>query len=124
MLILTVLKILAGTNFLDGAEDLDDQNAMVRDHCATALADDVRMADLLGVADISHIINDVVGVFLEGVIGRTVEGGAAAIIVHAQAAADIYEFDLETHLVKLGIKARRLLHGPFHNENVRNLGAD
>src|SRR5437899_5976813 len=110
MLALAVLKILAGTNFFDRAENLHDQNAMMRDHGAAALADEVRMANLLGVADIGDIINDVIGVFLERIIGRTVEGGAAAIIVHAQAAAHINEFDLETHLAKLGVKARRLLN--------------
>src|SRR2546430_9676618 len=36
---------------------------------STALADNVRMRDLFRVTNVSNIVNDVVGVFLEAVIG-------------------------------------------------------
>ena len=82
------------------------------------------MRHLLGVANVGDVIDDVVGVFLEGVVGRAVEGRAAAVVIHAQAAAHIEILDVETHLVKLGVKARRFLHRLLDRQNVRHLRAD
>src|SRR5262245_23244471 len=96
----------------------------MRDHGTAAFADDIGMRDLLRITDVRDIINDVVCVFLEGVIGGAVECGTAAIVVHSQPAADIQEFNLETHLVELGVKPRGLLHSSFYNENIRDLGTD
>ncbi len=72
---LAVLEHLPGRDFFNGAKDLDDQHAVMRHHRPSALADDVRMRHLLGVADIGDVIDDVIGVFLEGVVGRAVKGG-------------------------------------------------
>jgi hypothetical protein len=41
------------------------------------------------------------------------KGRAAAVVIHAQAAADVHVFDGETHLVQLRVKTRRLLHRRF-----------
>jgi hypothetical protein len=56
---------VAGPDFFDRAEDLDDEHAVMRDDGAAALADDGRMRHFLRVADIGDVINDVVRVFLE-----------------------------------------------------------
>src|SRR6266705_2776697 len=97
---------------------------MVGHDGAATFADDVRMRDLLGVANIGDVIDDVVGVFLECVVGGTVKSRPASIIIHAQAAADIEALDLETHFVEFGVKASGLLNGAFDDENVRDLGAN
>ena len=110
VLVLAVFGTFAGPDFLDRAEHLDDQHAVVGDDGAAAFADDVRVRHLLGVADVGDVIDDVVGVFLQRVIGRAVEGRPAAVVIHAQAAADVEVFDREAHLVQLGVKARGLLH--------------
>ena len=115
---------MSGRGLADGAEHLDDQHAVVGDDGPAALADDVRVRHLLRVADVGDVINDVVGVFLQRVVGRTVEGRPAAVVIHAQPAAHVEVFDGEAHLVELGVKARRLLHRLLHRENVRHLRAD
>ncbi len=110
--------------FFDRAENLHNQHAVMGDNCAATLADDVRVRHFLGVADIGDVINDVVGIFLEGVVGGAVEGGPAAIVIHAQTAADVEVFDVKPHLVELGVKPRSFLDGFLDNENVRHLRAD
>jgi hypothetical protein len=124
MLGVAVFQKIAGTDFLNRAKHFHDQHAVVGDDGAAAFADDVRVRHLLGVADIGDVINDVVGVFLQRVIGGTVERGAAAVVIHAQAAADVEKFNGETHLVELGVKPRGFLHGFFNGENIRHLRAD
>ena len=94
-------------------------------HQRTArLADDVRMRNPLRVADIGNVIDDVVGVLLKRVIGRTVEGAAGSVVVHAQTATDIHELNGETHLLELRVETRGLLDGLLHGQDVRNLRAD
>ena len=96
----------------------------MRDDGASTFADDGRVRHLLRVANVGDVINDVVGVFLQGVIRRAVERRAAAVVIHAQPAAHVEKFDLKTHLVQLRIKTRGLLHRFFHRQNVRHLRAD
>ena len=114
----------AGANFFNRAEHLDDQHAMVRDDGASAFADNFRVGHLLGIADVGNVIDDVVGVFLERIIGRTFERRPAADVIDAQAAADIEILNRETHLVEFGVKARSLLHCFFDGQNVGHLGAN
>ena len=97
---------------------------MVRNNGATALADDPRVRHVLGVADIANVIDDVIGVFLKGVVGRAVEGRSAAIVIDTQTAADVHVFNREAHLVELGVKTGGFLHGAFDNKDVRHLRAD
>ena len=73
MLIFGVLDIGFGTDFFDGAEYLDNQHAVMRYDCAATFADDVRMRHPLGIADLGDIVDDVVRVFLQRVIGGAVE---------------------------------------------------
>src|ERR1051326_1552116 len=116
MFLLAILKF-AGAHFLDGAKDFHNQDAMIGDDSAAAFADDIRVRDILGVADIGHVINDVIGIFLERVVGGTVEGGSAAIVIHAQAPTHVYEFNPETHLVKLGVKPGGFLDRLFDDQD-------
>ena len=50
---------------------------------ATAFTDDIRVRDLLRVANVADVINNVVGIFLEIIIGRTIKSRSAAIIINA-----------------------------------------
>src|SRR6266581_809559 len=86
-------------------------------------ADDLGVGHALRVADIGDVIDDVVGVFLEAIVGGAVESRAAAVVIHAQAAADVDVLEGETHLVELGVITGGLLNGLFHRENVRHLRA-
>ena len=116
-----ISEIHVGPDFGDGAEHLHDQNAVVRDEGAPAFADDVRVRHFLRVADVANVINDVVGVFLQRVVGRTVEGGSAAVVIDTEATPDVDVFDREAHLVKLRVEPGGFLHGFFDSENVRHL---
>ena len=124
MLVVAEFQKFAGPDFFNRAEHLDNQHAVMRDDGAAAFADDVRVRHFFRVAHVGDVINDVVGVFLQRVIRRAVERRPAAVVIHAQPAADVEIFNRETHLVQLGVKPRRLLHGLFHRENVRHLRAD
>ena len=94
------------------------------DNGPPAFADDLRMRHLFLITNLPDVKNDVVGVLLQGVIGRTVKGRPASIVIDTQTAADIQRLDDKTHLAKLGVKARRLLHGLFNGKDVRHLRAD
>src|SRR6266699_1014549 len=82
------------------------------------------MRHFLSVADVGDVIHDVVSVLLEGVVGGADESRAAAVVIHAQPAADVQKFDLEPHLEQLGVKSRRFLDGFFDDQNVGHLRAD
>ena len=118
------MEKFAGADFFNRAEHFHNQHAVVRDDGAAAFADDVRVRHLLRAANVADIIDDVVGVFLQRVVGGAVERRPAAVVIHPQPAADIEVFDLETHLVQLRVKPRGFLHRLLDRENVRHLRAD
>ncbi len=91
---------------------------------AAAFADDRGMRDALGVADVHDVIDDVVAVLLERVVRRAVETGARAVVVDAEAAADIEVTKRVPHLRELGVIARRFAHRAFDRRDVRHLRAD
>ena len=64
------------------------------------------------VADALHVIDDVVGVFLQRVVDARFEIGLRAVVIDAQAAADVEIFQPGALLVQLGVDARRLRSAP------------
>ena len=62
---------------------------MMRDNRAAALAHDRGMGDPFGVAHFHNVVDDVVAVLLQRVVGGTVEARARAIIIHPEPAPDI-----------------------------------
>ena len=110
--------------FLDGAEGFHNEHGMMRDDRASALAHDRRMRDTFGIADVHDVPDDVVGVFLERIIGRAVEIAARAVVIDPEAAADVEVTELVPELAELGVIARRFAHGAFDRRNVRHLRAD
>ena len=73
----------------DRAERFDDEHGMMRDNRAPALADDRRMRDAFGIANVHDVPDDVVRVFLERIVRRAVEIAARAVVIDAEPAADI-----------------------------------
>ncbi len=67
--------------------------------------------------------DDVVGVFLERVIDGRFEIGLRAVVVDAQAAADVEELDAGPHAVQLDIDACRLGQGVLDAADIGDLAA-
>ncbi len=109
---------------LDGAEGLDHQHRVVGDDGPPRLGDDVRVRDLLVVADVGDVVDDVARVLVDGVVHRRVEGGARAVVVDGEAAAHVEVLDGVPHLPELGVVARRLAHRALDDQDVRHLRAD
>ena len=59
--------------------------------------------DLLGVADVHDVVDDVARVLLERVVRRAVEVGARAVVVDAETAADVEVPELVPDLRELGV---------------------
>ncbi len=110
--------------FLDGAERFHDQDRMMRHNRAPAFAHDRRMRDAFGIADVHDVPDDVVRVFLEGIIRGAVEIAARSVVIDPEAAADIQVTELMPELAQLCVIARRFAHGAFDRGNVRHLRAD
>ena len=85
-------QLAAGTSFspMPGhAQHAEHQHAVIGDDRAAAFGDDRRMRHAGFVADALHVIDDVVGVFLQRVVDARFEVGLRAVVVDAQAAADV-----------------------------------
>ena len=97
---------------------------MRSDDEATALAHDHGMLDLLRVADLHDVVDDVAGVFVQAVVARAVEAGTGSIVVHAESAADVEVAERVTHLAELRVEAGGLAGGAADRLDVGNLGSD
>jgi hypothetical protein len=74
------------------AQDVEHQHAVIGGDGAAAFGDDGRVRDFGLVADVLDVVDDVVGVFLERVVDAGFEVGLRAVVVDAQAAADVEVF--------------------------------
>ena len=124
LLVVTVGEVDVWMRLADRAKDFHHEHTVMRDDGASALADDVGVRNFLLIANIRDVINDVVRIFLERVIRRAVERRPAAVVIHAQPAAHVQKFDVETHLADLAVEPRRFLHRFLYRENIRDLRAD
>ena len=86
----------------------DDQHRVVGDHRPARLGDDGRVRHAGGVADLLQAEHDVVGVLLHGVVHRRGEVGLRAVVVDAQAAADVEVLQRRAQLHALDVEAARL----------------
>ena len=82
---------------------------MIRDDRAAALRHDRRMLDAGVVAHRLDVVDDVVGVFLERVVDARFEVGLGAVVVDAEAAADVEVLEAGPGLHQLGVDARRFV---------------
>src|SRR5271169_5091461 len=118
---------------LDGAALLDavrhvenvrhEDRVICRDGPAR-LRDERRDGDLLLVADRLDRVDDVVRVLLHRVVHRGVERRLAAVVVHAEPAAEVQELHLHARPVQLRVDAARLLDRLLDLPDVRDLRAD
>ena len=82
------------------------------------------MLDAGIVAHRLDVVDDVVGVLLERVVDARLEIGLRAVVVDAEAAADVEVLETGSGLDELGIDARRLVEGALDDADVRNLAAE
>ena len=106
------------------AEDVEHQHAVVGDDGAPALRDDRRVRDARFVAHRLDVIDDVVGVLLEGVVHARLEVRLRAVVVDAQPAADVEILQPRAQLRQLGVDARRFVQGALDDADVGDLAAE
>ncbi len=97
---------------------------MVRHDCATALAHDRRVRNAGVVAQALHVVNDVVGVFLQRVVGARFKVGLRAVVVDAEAAADVDVFETRPAAMELDVHAGRFVERLFDVADVRDLASE
>ncbi len=83
----------------------------------------VGCAHLGFVAHVLDMIDDVVGVFLQRVIDAGFEIGLRAVVIDAQAAADVQVFQPGAGALQLHVNARRLHHRGLDLADVGDLAA-
>jgi hypothetical protein len=95
---------------------------MVRRDGASALGDDgVRHADL--VAHVLHVIDDVVGVFLQGIVDAGFEIGLRAVVVDAQAAAHVQILQAGAGARQVDVHADGFVHRGLDLPDIGDLAA-
>ena len=123
VLLLGLVLLAEGLALVDPLEDLDDEHRVRRDHRAARLADDVGHGHPGGVADLADVEDDVAGVLLQRVVHRALEVGAGAVVVDAEAPADVEVAHGEAHLGQLAVEAGRLDDGVLDRDDVRAPGS-
>ena len=106
-----------------GAERVEDQHAVVGGDRAPGLADDHRVRDVARVADAGDAVHHVAGVLVERVVHRRGEVGAAAVVVDAQAAADVDVLQARAHQLQLRVDVRELVDRVLDAADVLQLAA-
>src|SRR5262245_30250744 len=100
------------------------QHRMMRDSGTPALAHNRRMRDAFGVANVYDVPDDIVRVFLERIIGRTVEVAARSIIVDPEPAADVEITKFVSKFRQLRVISRTFTNCALDRRNVGHLRAD
>ena len=106
------------------AQDVEDEDAVVRDDRAAALGDDGRVFHAGVVADRLDVVDDVVGVFLERVVHARLEVGLRAVVVHAKTATDVDVFEAGAFLRQLGVDPGGLVQRALDDADVGDLTAE
>ena len=77
---------------------------MVSGQRTSTFGDDVGMWHLVFVGSFAEDVDNVIDIFLHGIVHRTLGvGGTCAIIVHSEASSAVYKFDVESHLAELHV---------------------
>ena len=106
------------------AEHVEDEHAVIRDDRAAALRHDRRMLHAGVVAHRLDVVDDVVGVLLERVVHARLEIRLRAVVVDAEAAADVEVLEPGAFLHQLRVDARRFVERALDDADVRNLAAE
>ena len=105
-------------------DHLQQQQRVMRGQRAPGLADQMRHRELVLPARFGDRVDDVVGVFLQRVVDARVGRRVRAVVIHAQAAADVDVRDVEPHLAQLDVEARDLLQPDLDEADVGDLRAE
>src|SRR5690606_7359073 len=105
-------------------DHVDEQQCVVRGECAARLADDVGHRHLVLAARLAESVDDVVRVLLDGVVDGCAARGAGAVVVDAQATADVDVLDAHAELAQLDVVPRDLGHRRLDVADVRDLRAE
>ncbi len=76
------------------------------------------------VADVLDLVDDVVGVFFDGVVDAGKVAGFGAVVINSQSAADIEKFDADAQFFHLGIDAGNFDQGGLDLVDLGDLAAD
>ena len=107
-----------------GLQHIEHQNGMMRRKGTPRFRNHIRMRQRKFFAGFKNGIDDVVGVFLNGVIYGACRRTAAAVIIDTESPADIHKFDSHSKLFQLHIKFRNFPQAGFDFSDVRNLAAE
>ena len=105
------------------AQNVEHQHAVIRGDGAPAFGNDGGMRHFGFVAHVLDVIDDVVGVFLQRVIDARFEIGLRAVVIDAQAAADVQIFQARAGALQLHVHARRFHHRGLDLADVGDLAA-
>src|SRR5205823_14546356 len=97
---------------------------MMRDSGAPALTHNHRMRDAFGGANVYDVPDDVVRVFLERIISRTVKVAARSIVIDTKPAADVEITMFVSKFRRLCVISCALPHCAFARRNLRPLRSD
>src|SRR5438309_7845631 len=109
---------------LDGTARFHHEHGMMRHNRAYSFAHDCGMRTAFGMAYLHDVPNDVVSIFLEGIIGGTVEIAARAIVIDAETPAHIEIAELVAQFSELRVIAGRFPHGALDRRDVWYLRPD
>ncbi len=107
-----------------GVEDVGDHDRVMGDRGPARLGDDVGALDPGLVADVLHLVDDVVGILLDGVVDGREIAGLGAVVINTQASADVEELDADTHLAHFAVDAGPFDQGGLDLVDLGDLAAD
>src|SRR5271156_4784187 len=108
---------------LRGPQDVEHQQAMLRGDSAPRLADDHRVRYVARIADALDTVHHVARVLVQGVVHRRFVVGTAAVVVDAEAAADVDELQARAHELELRVYMGELIDRVFDAADVLQLAA-
>ena len=109
---------------LGDPQHVDHQHRVMGHRGAAGLRDDRRMRHAAGVAHLHEAEDDVVGVLLERVVERRGEVRLRAVVVDAEAAADVEIAQRRAHLDQVDVDLRRLAQAVLDRADRGDLAAE
>ena len=106
------------------AQNVEHQHAVIGGDGAAAFGNDDGMRDFGFVADVLNVMHDVVGVFLQGVVDARLEVGLRAVVIDAEASADVHIIEARAGALQFDVDARGFDHGGFNLPDVGDLAAE
>ncbi len=106
---------------LGHAEHVEHEHAVIGDDGASALRNDGRMRNAGIVTHGLDVVDDVVRVLLERVVGARFEVGLRPVVVHAQTAADVEILEAGAGAGQLGVDAGGFVERVLHDPDVGDL---